>query len=122
MPTNESWLDESTLLVKMTGPIDADDLAFCFERVSREIAVSATTVDLVVDILDAGHIPVEASRLAIRAGFLTDSKLRRVAVVGISKWAQLLGAIATRGTRKKIDFFYTVEEAFIDLQPEIAAR
>lgn len=111
MPTQESWFNETTIIVEMTTPLTSSDLSACFKKLAGLVAHSPQPVDILADVTQAGLIPVDAPILAVHAGFLTDPHLRNVAVAGSSQWARFLGRIATRRSNKPIDFYETYEQA-----------
>ena len=111
MPTQESWINHTTLFIDMTSPLTSSDLSVCFKKVAREVANSKEQIDILADVTKAGLIPVDAPVLAIHAGFLTDPHLKNVAVAGSSQWARFLGRIATRRSNKPIEFYETFEQA-----------
>jgi hypothetical protein len=111
MPTQESWINDTTIFIEMTSPLTSSDISVCFKYLARLIADSPHPVDLLADVTQAGLIPVDAPMLAIQFGFLTDPHLKNVAVAGSSQWVQFLGRIATRRSNKPINFYATYEDA-----------
>ena len=111
MPTQESWINETTIFVEMTSPLTTGDLSACFKLLAHEVAKSPQPIDILGDVTEAGLIPVEAPTLAVQSGFLTNPNLKRVVVAGSNQWARFLGRIATRQSKKPIDFYETFEQA-----------
>ena len=111
MPTNMCWLNEKTILVEWQARLTVEDLKCSFESLAHEVGRRADSVDIVFDIADAGHIPVDAPMLALRSGFLNKSQTRHVIVVGMNYWAQVLARAASRAASKPIIFYRSYAHA-----------
>jgi len=111
MTVKETWVNESMLLVEWTKPLHYRELQACFQRIAQAVEQCENAVDVIFDIMEAGHIPVEAPTQAIHSGFLVDPQTRNVVVVGMDNWAQILARMASRTTGKPIIFYRSFEEA-----------
>ena len=111
MPTNEAYTNEALIHVTWTSPLTPDELAACFEHLVQQMNDSEQQVDVIFDLTQAGHIPVDAPHLAYKAGFLRHNMLSTIAVIGMSRWARMLANIATGKTNKKIEGYHSLEDA-----------
>ena len=99
------------VLVTLSGQPSERELMSHFAAVAQEVHRAGGHVDVLIDISDVGHMPVETPTLAIRAGFLNDPNTRNVIVVGMNKWAQILAQVASRASGKPIMFYRTMADA-----------
>jgi hypothetical protein len=111
MPTRESWIDDSAILVEMLFPLTAQELNACFEFLAEQIANSQQPVDIVATVSNGVAIPVDALTSAIQARFLTEPHLNNLAVIGSSQWVKFLQGIAIHKTSKPIYFYGSYDEA-----------
>ena len=105
MPTQTGWGSQTTLQTVWQQPLTPYELRACFNILADEIDSAEGKVDVVFDITDAGHIPVEAPMLAVKSGFMGHTNLGQVVVIGMDSWAQILARVAARTAGKHIAFF-----------------
>lgn len=114
MPTEEIWLDDSTILAKWRRPLTERDIEHSFRQVAIMLDAAIATTHVLLEVSDAGIISTKAPRLAIRSGFLTKTYVGNVAMVGEVQAESLTKAmfqIATGSTGKEIMYFTFIVDA-----------
>ena len=111
MPTQESWLDDTTIQTYWTKPLTPDELINCFTTLASWLDETDFEAHVLFDILDSGSIPSNAPILAVRSSFLNHPNVGRIAVVGMKAVPQVLARVASTVARKDIKFFPTTEDA-----------
>jgi hypothetical protein len=114
LPTEEIWLDDSTVLAKWKRPLTERDIAASFKQVAEMLDKVIATTHVLLEVSEAGVIPPSAPRMAIRSGLLTKPYIGNVAMVGEVQAESLTKAmfqIATSSTGKEIMFFTFIVDA-----------
>lgn len=114
MPTEEIWLDDSTVLTKWKRPLTEREIKHSFAEIAAMLDQSVETTHILFEISDAGVISPSTPRLAIRSGILTKPYTGNVAMVGAVQAESLTKAmfqIATSSTGKEIMYFTFIVDA-----------
>jgi hypothetical protein len=114
LPTEEIWLDDSTVLAKWKRPLTQRELASSFEQLAKMLDDAIATTHVLLEVSEAGVLPPTTPRLAIRSGILTKPYVGNVAMVGEVQAESLMKAmfqIATGSTGKEIMYFTFIVDA-----------
>ena len=114
LPTEEIWLDDSTVLAKWKHPLTERELAASFNNLAEMLDEAVAMTHVLLEVSDAGVFPPSAPRFAIRSGLLTKSYIGNVAMIGDVQAESLMKAmfqIATSSTGKEIMYFTFIVDA-----------